>query len=343
MTKRDLPPNVYRSKGVIYFAKRPKGGGQPKWIKMETQFPEGAEVPFELHQERTRLLKQPEPIKPGRDVAAVIRHYKANSKFARLADRTRADYDAHLAFLERKIGHIEPRNIRRRHVIYWLETWAKSSPHRANYRLRVLRIVLERAIDMGLLEEGRNPAAGVSEVQYDKRERQPWPFKLIKKYRKTADGDALLIFELLIHLGQRIGDTRRLRWSDYDGQAFTIRQSKGGAKLYLPVPPALKALLDARPREALFILPNRDKTGPLSYRAAHDRVMRVRKLIGAEAYDLHALRHTRASELADAGHDDETIMAITGHKTKAALRIYTEEARQRARAKKVAERTRGEQ
>jgi len=112
MTKRELPPNVYRTKGVIYFAKRPPGGGSPTWIRMETQFPEGAPVPFALHQERERLLAQPMPVKPGQDVAAVIRNYRAHRKFARLAQRTRADYDAHLEFLAEKIGGIEPRPVR---------------------------------------------------------------------------------------------------------------------------------------------------------------------------------------------------------------------------------------
>ena len=73
--------------------------------------------------------------------------------------------------------------------------------------------------------------------------------------------------------------------------------------------------------------------------AARQRFMRVRKRIGAEAYDIHALRHKRASELAAAGHDDATIMAITGHKSVAALRIYTEEARQKARAERTKNRT----
>lgn len=335
--KRDLPPNVYRSKGVIYFAKRAKGGGKAKWVRMETQFPDGAPVPFALHQERERLLSQPEPVRPGQDVAAAIRAYKAHRKFARLAARTRADYDKHLSFLDAKIGTLTPRNIERRHVIAWLDAWGKSSPHRANYRLRVLRLLLEHAIDMGLLTTGANPAKGVAELGYDKREREPWPVDLVQAFRDASEGDARLLFEMLIHLGQRIGDTRQMRWSDYDGQAFQIQQGKTKARLWLPVPPVLKAMLDARARAALYIFPNRDKTGPLSYRAAHDRIMRVRKLIGAEAYDIHALRHTRASELAAAGHDDATIMSITGHKSVSALRIYTEEARQKARAMKTKE------
>lgn len=337
--KRDtLPKYTYRKKGVIYFVKRPKGGGQPKWLRMETQFPEGEPIPFAFHAERERLLNAPAPVAPGKDVAAVIRAYRANKKFTRLASRTRKDYDGHLSYFTEKLGHLAPKHIERRHVISWLDKWAaKDTPHKANYRFRVFRRVMEFAIDMGLLPVGGNPATNVSELDYDKTERQPWPVDKVRAFREAATGETLLLFEMMLGLGQRIGDTRQMKWSDYDGTAFTIRQGKTKTKLYLPVPPILKALLDAAPRDALFIFPNGDKTGPLSYRAAHDRIMKVRRAIGAEAYDMHSLRHTKASELAAAGHDDAVIMSITGHKSVSALRVYTEEARQRARAMKAQE------
>ncbi|MBW4982533.1 tyrosine-type recombinase/integrase [Mameliella sp. CS4] len=335
MIKRHLPPNIYRTRGVLYFYRRPG-----PWIKLETQFPEGEPVPFALHQERERLLSQPAPVKPGQDIAAVIRHYMASRKYARKASRTRADYEAHLIALSEKLGKIEPRRIERRHVIEWLDAWAKAAtPHLANYRLRVFRIVMEHAIDMGLLSAGQNPAKGVTELEYDRVERQPWPVNLVQAFRSEAEGDTLLLFEMLLGLGQRVGDTLSLRWPQYDGDWFAVRQRKTGNRVWLPVPPALAETLDARPRDALFIFPNADLTGHLTYSAARQRFMRVRKRIGAEAYDIHALRHTRASELAAAGHDDATIMAITGHKSVAALRIYTEEARQKARAERTKNRT----
>ena len=330
--KRHLPPNIYRTKGVLYFFKRPG-----PWVKMQTQFPEGAPVPFALHQERERLLQMPKPVAGGRDVAAVIRAYRAHRKFTAKADRTRADYLQHLDFLAEKLGGIEPKHIERRHVIAWLDAWGRANPHRANYRLRVLKIVLEHAIDMGLLPTAGNPAKGVSELAYARQERHPWPIHMVQAFRDAADAPTRLLFEALIHTGQRIGDVRQLQWSQYDGEALTLRQGKTGRRLWLPLPPVLCGLLDAEPRRALFIFPNARRTGPLSYRAAHDRIMKVRKRIGAEAHDIHALRHTAASELAARGLDDETIMAVTGHTTVSALRIYTEEARQRARAKKARE------
>jgi integrase len=65
--------------------------------------------------------------------------------------------------------------------------------------------------------------------------------------------------------------------------------------------------------------------------------MAVRRAIGAEAHDIHALRHTTAAHLAAAGHDDETIKAITGHASTQMVARYAGQARQITRAKKAQE------
>lgn len=66
-----------------------------------------------------------------------------------------------------------------------------------------------------------------------------------------------------------------------------------------------------------------------------DLIMAVRKKIGAEGYDNHALRHTTASELGALGVSDELIMAVTGHKSRAMVAHYAGAARQKARAKQA--------
>ena len=98
------------------------------------------------------------------------------------------------------------------------------------------------------------------------------------------------------------------------------------------VTPQLAAVLAQAPRAGLFILSQPDSQ-PVSYRAAAFAVMKVRKEIGAEDYDIHALRHTTASELAALGLSDELIMAVTGHTSRASVVRYAGAARQKARAK----------
>ena len=47
----------------------------------------------------------------------------------------------------------------------------------------------------------------------------------------------------------------------------------------------------------------------------------------------HGLRHTVATKMADAGADDKTIAAITGHKSMSQIQRYTRTASHKRRAK----------
>ena len=302
---------------------------------MQTQFPEGDPVPFALHQERERLLNSPAPVPHGSTVSHVIDRYQRSPKYTNLSARSQSDYSEHLDFLRDKIGHLEPKNIERHHVIQWRDTWAKKSPHKANYRLRVLRIVMERAIDYGLLPTGGNRAKGVSEVDYERKERQAWPDEKVDAARSVAEGRTALLFELLLGTGQRIGDVLKMKWSDFDGEAISVRQDKTKANLWIPVPQRLLQALEAAPRRSVFILTNHAGTGPWSYRGAADAMMKLRRReeVKAEDYDIHALRYTATAELARVGLDDDQIMAITGHKTHRMVQLYAGAERQKARAR----------
>ncbi|MHA7852239.1 tyrosine-type recombinase/integrase [Roseovarius sp.] len=337
MKGKDLPAYIHRRKrdGVLLFRKR--YGGRIVEVRLETQFPEGQPVPVALHLERERLLNQPAPVQPGRDMAAVIRHYVASDKYRNLKPRTAADYDKINTFLRDKIGSIEPKHIERRHVIAWRDAWAKSAtPHSANYRLRILRLLLEHAIDMGLLPTDGNPAKGVREYRYERQKRAPWPQDKIAAFRAAATGRELLLFELCLGTGQRIGDVLRMKWGDIEGDGIKLRQGKTGKALWVPFTGPLRAALDDAPRRSVFILTNHRATGPWSYRGASQAVRAIREAIGAEAHDIHSLRYSAASELALAGADDETIAAVTGQSL-AMVAHYTATVRQKVRALKAKE------
>lgn len=334
MKGRDLPSYIHRRKrdGKLLFRKR--YGEKIFEVVLQCQFSEGETVPFPLHQERERLLNAPTPVPEGRTVHNVIERYRSTTKFVRLADRTKADYLKRLAFLDVKVGHLAPRTIKRHHVITWLDQWSdKSGPHEANYRLRVFRIVLERAIDFGLLEPGQNPAKGVSEIAYEKITRTAWPQEMVDAARVATTGRALLLFEMLLGTGQRIGDVLKMRWDDFDGEAIRVTQGKTKAKLWIPATLELLAQLATAEKPSVFILTAGTNHRQLSYRMAAKDIMDMRTKIGAEQFDIHSLRYTATAELARVGLDDAAIMSITGHKTAKMVQLYAGEERQKSRAK----------
>lgn len=345
MTKgKSLPSYIHRRKrdGVLLFRKRI--AGKITEIRLETQFAEGDPVPFELHQERERLLAQPEPVAAGRHISAVVRHYKAHEKFKGLATRTRSDYDKHLGYFDEKLGHLSPKNIERHHVLSWRDAWAKKhSPHFANYRTRVLSIVFEHAKDMGLLTKSEeNPAKGLKGLKYEGQERAEWPAEKVKAFRQAFPYGTRerTCFELCLGTGQRIGDVLRMQWGHVRGSSIAVQQGKTKKFLLVPMTAHLMAALAAaeRPQSALFIL-SKDMTktkvpGQWAYRSAADTMRKARKSVGAQDHDLHSLRYTAAAELLMAGCDDDLIASVTGQ-SRQMVEHYTRHVRQKVRAEKA--------
>lgn len=321
--KRDLPPYVYLRKGKPYFERR---GYSSARIHAEPGTPE-------FYAEYNAVLRGKPPVPAGKSFHALIGSYKRSDRWTRLAPRTKTDYDKVLAFIDSKYGPLPVDRMQRKDVIRAQDA-NRETMRFANYIVQIFNVLMEHAIDIGWRDEGTNPAKGVRMLKSDSEGRNPWPDSLVTAYRAAAADRALLIFELCVGTGQRIGDVLRMRWSDIEGDGIKVKQGKTKAALWVPFTPKLRAAIAEAPKRGLTIVTKLDG-GPLSYRSAADMVMAVRKEIGAEAYDIHSLRYTTASELGALGCEDDLIMAVTGHATAAMARKYAGPARQKARATKA--------
>lgn len=320
--KRHLPPHVYDKKGVLYFQRR-------GWQTVRINAAAGT---AEFHAEYARLLAGDRPIYAGpRTFSALVKDYRHSQRFNRLAPRTAADYDKVLVWVTDKLGPLPVAAMQRKDVIRAQSANAKTVRF-ANYIVQVLRVLFEHAIDLGWRKD--NPAKGISLIKADTAPREPWPQDKIDAFRAEATGRSLLIFELCLGTGQRIGDVLRMRWSDIEGAGINVTQGKTGARLWVPFTRHLQAVLDETPKVGMTICAwGRGKA--TSYRGAADLIMAVRKAIGAEAYDIHGLRYSAAAELAALGCSDELIQAVTGHQTRAMVVKYAGAALQRERASRA--------
>lgn len=318
--KRQLPPHVYDKKGALYFQRR----GYPT-VRIQA-----AQGTAEFHAEYARMLAGERPIYAGpRTFAALVKDYRMSQRFKRLAIRTALDYDKVLAWITDKLGPLPVDRMQRKDVIR-AQSANASTVRFANYIVQVLRVLFEHAIDLGWRKD--NPAKGVALIKSDAAPREAWPQDKIDAFRATATGRALLIFELCLGTGQRIGDVLRMRWSDIEGGGVNVTQGKTGARLWVPFTARLQEVLAQTPKVGVTVCAW-GMGKPTSYRGAADLVMAVRKQIGAEDYDIHALRYSAASELAEAGCSDAVIQAVTGHQTSAMVAKYAGAARQKVRAK----------
>lgn len=317
--KRDLPAYCYRKgrRGYVYFVR----GAICQRIHPAPGTPEFAA-------EYAKLLKG-RSAPTTRTIAKLIENYRRSARWAKLSVNTRKSYERSLEYFASVAGDVDPATLRRVHINQMRDALA-DKPTDANRKIGALSVLMEHGIDIGWLT--MNPAKGVRRLEPSGRVRQPWPEEMIKAFRAAADPRTLLLFELLIGTGQRIGDVLSLRWSDFDGAGFSLTQGKTKARLYIPLTERLRSILAATPRRALFIVaqPNGNR---VSYNLAWKDFMAVRRKIGAEAYDIHGLRYTAASEIASIpGMTAEHVKAITGHSEAAMIRLYAGPAMQKARA-----------
>ncbi len=274
---------------------------------------------------------------------ALIEDYRSSDRWCALKPRTRQDYEKVMIYLQERIGSRDVKALTRADVI----TAQKANAHRtrfANYIPQMLVVLCEHAIDLGWLVN--NPAKGIRALKTPEHRRKihvPWPDHAVELFRAEAQELPRLIFEIGIGSVQRPGDWVGFRWGDYDGDSLSLRQRKTDTSLVLPCTVQLKRILDktrsgldVAPLPARHILTKRDG-GPMSYRYMAQIMLKERRRLGLEAYDLHALRYRGITELAWAGCTDDEIASYSGHATKEMISKYAGKARQIMRARQARE------
>ena len=324
--KRNLPAYVYPKgrKGYLYFCRR---GAKP--VRMMCK-PGTAEFAAEY----ARLMKG-NLAPPSRTMKKLIAHYLASPRWANLAKNTQKSYRRHFTYFEETIGNVDPATIRRVHVIEMRDALA-DTPTDASRKVATLSMLMEHAINIDWIKRANgNPAKDVSKLKGLKGKREPWPIDKVEAFRKTADARTLLIFELLIGTGQRIGDVLAMKWEHIDSEGISVLQEKTDTRVSIPPTEHLAELLEKTPRRGEHIV-TQDNGKPVGYNLAWRDIMEVRREIGAKAWDIHSLRHTAASEIAALpGMTVDHVKAITGHSSDDMARLYSGIAAQKARAKEA--------
>jgi integrase/recombinase XerD len=119
--------------------------------------------------------------------------------------------------------------------------------------------------------------------------------------------------------GLRVSEVANLQVADIDSKRMLIRvrRGKGKKERFVPLSPTVLELLRAywrveRPTSWLFPGPNPDK--PIWSRSIQRFVVKARQKVGLGSHvRVHALRHSFATHLLDAGTNLRIIQALLGH------------------------------
>ena len=232
-----------------------------------------------------------------------------------ISPRTRRDYTKQIKRIERDYGDFpikaldDPRA--RSEFLDWRDQLAQTSLRQADYAYGTLARILSWAHNRGLIV--KNPCAKVGKLYHGTRVNKIWDDEDIARFLRIAPPYLCLAMLLAINTGQRQGDPLRLPWSAYDGTEIKLRQRKTGAYVPIPVADALKAALDAAPRQSPIMLTNSEGK-PWSESGFQGAWGKVTMRAGVRGLTFHDLRGTAVVTLARAGCNEVEIYSITGHK-----------------------------
>ena len=237
-----LPKRMYQRRGKFYFDSPTSG----KWE------PLGEDYASAL----TLYGKLAGPIWAGRTLADVFTRYKTEITplAIRGRERTSESIVNELRTLDRftrLFGHMHQDNLTQQHLYKYIDTridervefkgLKKKAPSAARHDVRFLKKVLAKGIKwscgtvnavLGLeFDPDPDDARDVTPAEYD-------------TVYKMANVRVQIAMDLADITGQRIGDIRRIKLSDFKDDGILIRQGKTTTPVLIEWTPALRAVVD---------------------------------------------------------------------------------------------------
>lgn len=261
---------------------------------------------------------------PGTVAALVVSYYRS-SEFLNLKPITQRTYRSTIEPFREQHGDKTVAKLKREHVKAIIAKLA-DRPAVANNWLKTIKILMRHAVEIGMRPD--DPTVGIRKLRTGSSGYRTWTEAEIQKYydKHPTGSRARLALDLMLYTGQRRADVVRMGLQHLRDGVLTLRQSKTGTEVEIPLHPVLRASLDALPKKNMtFLLTEYGKPFAVAGFGNwfRDRVTEAGLPDGLSA---HGLRKAACRRLAEAGCTGPQIMAISGHKNLKEVQTYIQAA-----------------
>lgn len=342
-----------------YTTKYTTSTGQTRWrfnppedcrlagvVKTQT-FKDGRTAKWEIPRliERVEAFKRGELVEgdvgPRSKIKHVVNHYLRSSSFLSLSSRSQQNYESTLrAILDssinsKKLGEIRLSDVTSRICSKFYDEWLRStSTYTANRYSLIFSVFLNYCISIELIDI--NPMSRVKKQQHEPKS-IVWTREQVERFLNTAFSEFKyrnvgLITLMCYEWAQRPIDIQRLKWEniDFENKKVTIKQTKRGATVQLPLEEPLLSMLkeqkdtwDFQEYVVPHHRPSDNAYRPFASSTMSSLVNEIKEASGLPKELLIGhLRKTAINEMVEANLDSTSIMQVTGHRSISSLDPY---------------------
>jgi integrase len=281
----------------------------------------------EFQAEYRALVAATEPAQPSRPagyapgtLGALVIDYFASAKFMNLRPSSQKMYRLVLKPLVERHGHKPIRSLQRHNIMQWHSVY-HGTRGKANMVVRVVRVLLNFAIDTGRYGIDQNPALRIE--QYKLGEHRAWTDEERAAFEKRwAPGTMQRrAYALALFTGQRCGDLAKMTRAHRKDGHIRVVQQKTGTELEIREHRELTAELALGSKDISLL--TRIKGGTFDSDGLSVWFAAAIEQAGLPvACKMHGLRKTACKKLAEVGCSAFEIASITGHKSLKVLEGY---------------------
>lgn len=276
------------------------------------------------------------PTAPPGSFNALFNAFFASPEFKGLAPHTQRTYRSNVAHFLARHGTWPYKGFSVKALRKYLDEIGDKKGAARNF-LKRIKQVLAFAVERELLKV--NIAAPVKLRQTRTDGFPDWTEDDIAKFEKhwPVGTKERLAFALLLYTGQRRSDVVRMGRQHVSGGRISVKQTKGGRQLTIPLHDALKAII--APCDGMTFLMT-EYGRPFSVAGFGNWFARACTDAGVNKR-AHGLRKAAARRMAEAGCTAYEIIAVTGHSSAKEAEPYTRAADQAKLAEAAMRKVRG--
>lgn len=291
-------------------------------------------------------------------IGDLVARYRKSRRYLSLAERTRADYEKVLAYLDDLFDHAYS-TIETVDIVEARDAAASQKGDKfSDFVLAVLSALFREAVESGLVKN--NPVLGVARLyRADKDANRRWTPSEWSSVYSAAPGHLRAVLAIARYCGLRGQDIAALKWENYRpdpdmGKAISFVPKKNGkvvGEITLGVPQELRSLLDGMRAGNVVPAPNmpiclsahgKGYRNESSMRGAWMQFKRTEAFKAAvptgQDLTLHGLRVTFASELREEGFSDREVADLLGDLSEGMGKRYSRGAEMRKTSVRVFQR-----